>query len=691
MLQPVTDVVRNFNSQCLKLAEYLRESETGSSTPEKQEKISNAVHTFFDILQQLPNQIAPLDTRETILFEIDRTLLGTYGARVFTAAESTNSTKKLLRDLAALWQRYYLIAGLARTEQSDGYTAGTMSFYEDWIKTENVGIEESEYDRILANVSILLQSSENLNVPTKIQLFSLMGKILMTLGVAEDFAQTRLHNHLDEIKQRGSDLSGVSFSEILLCLQVLWVRGKGVDALGANSVEIQKAIRYWSSRDDFLNNLFQSWGWHWENDYSSPLPMGDQIYLKERSPLFLSWSNNTMKLGIGHSFLELSVHKQKNPMLTSLFQPLPIFMFGHSGVGKSSYISAFCYEAQMRAGRPVTLGRELQVYYESISESWRSGVTPPTSGCTNYNFWEDLNLTSYSTFDYGGKDSQPDQWEHQLQEIFRNAKGLLFFIDEQDYLEPVKLRKKANWFDAILQYWVQSNPNIRHVPIGLVLTKCDRVFGDSLSQLKRNSLIPSSFQAGLVESLLPHRFPKMNEELKSPFGRLRDCLLRDRANNIHPVLQDVLQTLLDNFAQFFNRMIDLTYNYQIFVTSALPPRDINDPVFPWGVKDSMMWMLNILEKFHLRESLVKFKSEESQIESEIKILREDMAQMQRYREEISFANAEITRLRSKTTIFQVTMKDRIKYHEENKQRAEQDFMTILNRYIKIYQEMYRNV
>jgi GTPase SAR1 family protein len=681
MLQPVTDIARDFNKQCLTLADFLRDIDSGADTSTKQDKVSKAVHSFFDSLQQLPNLIAPLETRETVLFEIDRALIGSYGSKVFSASEITNQTRKLLRDLTALWQRYYLIAGLARTETGN-VVSGTMSFYEDWIKSENVGIEESEYDRMLADVSALLQSSENLNVPTKIQLFSLMGKILMTLGVSEDFAQSKLQSHFDEIKRRTSDTSSISFAEILLCLQVLGSRGKGLDSSGTSAVEIQKAIRYWCSKDDFINSLFKNWGWYWENDYVSPLAMGDQIFLKERSPLYISYANNTMKLGIGHSYLELTEHKKKNPLMTSLFQPVPIFLFGQSGVGKSSYISSFCYEAQMRAGKPVTLGRELQVYYEGVSDAWRSNSIPPSSGLNSYNFWEDLNITSYSTFDYGGKDTQPDQWEHQLQDIFRKAKGLFFFIDEKDYMDPVKLRKRANWFDAILQYWVQSNPNIRHIPIGLILTKGDTVFGESLNQLSRSSLIPSTFQPVLIESLLPQRFPKMTEEMKTPYGRLRDFMLRDRANNAHPVLQDIVQTLLDNFSQFFNRVLDLTFHYQIFITSAAPPREINDPLFPWGVKDSMMWMMNIVEKFHLRESLMKFRSEEGQIESEIKILREDINQMQKYRDEIASANTEITRLRQKSTIFQAAMKDRIKFHEENRQRAEQDFITILNRYIK---------
>ena len=79
---------------------------------------------------------------------------------------------------------------------------------------------------------------------------------------------------------------------------------------------------------------------------------------------------------------------------------------------------------------------------------------------------------------------------------------------------------------------------------------------------------------------------------------------------------------------------------------------------------------------------MKFREEEKQIENDVKIMREDLAQMQHYRDEITSSSGEITRLRQKSTIFQVTMKDRIKYHEENKQRAEADFNTILQRYAK---------
>lgn len=95
-----------------------------------------------------------------------------------------------------------------------------------------------------------------------------------------------------------------------------------------------------------------------------------------------------------------------------------------------------------------------------------------------------------------------------------------------------------------------------------------------------------------------------------------------------------------------------------------------------------MWMLNILETFHLRESLNKFKEEEHRIEDDVKIVRDDLAQMQRHMEEISTSSTEIAKLRQKTSLWHTSTKDRIKYFEENKQRAEEDFQTILQRYVK---------
>ena len=85
MLQPVTDIGKHFNTQCLSLADGLREMEGTLPAGSKSDRTSSSIQTFFQSIQELPAAIAPLDSRATVLFEIDRALSGTFGAKVFTA------------------------------------------------------------------------------------------------------------------------------------------------------------------------------------------------------------------------------------------------------------------------------------------------------------------------------------------------------------------------------------------------------------------------------------------------------------------------------------------------------------------------------------------------------------------------------------------------------------------------------
>jgi GTPase SAR1 family protein len=391
--------------------------------------------------------------------------------------------------------------------------------------------------------------------------------------------------------------------------------------------------------------------------------------------------NGSAKLGIGHSYFELVEHKKKNPGLTTVFQPVPIFMFGHSGVGKTSYLTAFSYDIQMRSGKTIALGRESQVLYELHQQAWRKNDLAPTTTIQAHNFWQDLNVTGFQTHDYGGKDTQPDQWEQQLQEAFRNARGLFFMIEASDCADSARLRAKANWFDAILQYWMQANPALRHVPVGIIITKSDLLFGDELAALTRTSLLPLAFEQVLVETPLQHRFPHATQDVQSPIGRLRHLILCDRLNNVHPILQDIAEGMLDNFSQFLSRILGITYNYQIFLTSSLPPRVANDSMHPWGIREPMFWMLKILEKYHLSESKHKFEEEEKQVADQIRVVQEDIAQLRALQHETTSSNDEIARIHNKPTIFVEVMKQRLKFHEERRQRAEQEFFSIVQRYV----------
>jgi GTPase SAR1 family protein len=679
MQLPATDIAQKFSTHFRALSDSLKDSETILSQMGKQDKISKAVNLYFDFINQLPETIRPLDYKITILFEIDCALLGIYGNNTFVIDEDPGPVRKLLKDLTALWQRYYLVGVLERDETVGSTLHMTMNYFQEWIKHGKDGKQQAEYDCLLEDVALLLRSSDNLEFSVKIVLFSLIGKILITLGVTEEFAQDRIKQKLGAGRNSVEDQKDSTLAEILLCLQVLSRPGRSLDAIGVNISLLQRSIRYWSSKDKFLEELFKAWGWYTEYDFFTELLEGDKLTLRERSTLCLSHYTHTAKLGIGHSFKELMEFRSQNQNPTAIFQPIPIFIFGHSGVGKSSYLTAFCYHEITRPNGSFVLGQDLRRFYDTNFVPWNSNNILPTVELSSYNLGEDLNLVGYTVCDYNGRETEPDKWDQDMQDRFYKARGLLFFLDDGDYGDPIELRKKAGWFAAVLASWAVKNPQIRHLPIGLVLTKCDIPFGASIRQLHRSTLIDPDFQAPLVEMLLQRRFPQNSSDLGTPYDRFRTMIFNDKTNNLIPALQDLTESLLENFSVFFKQVFGITYNYQIFLTSAHPPENIQDTIFPWGVKEPLAWITKRVEKFHLRESILKFNEEEQKLEGELKTLREDITQLHSYRDQITQINAEIARLNVKW--YQNTA-EKAKLLQENKQKLEQDFSSILQRYVK---------
>lgn len=682
MLQPVTEIGKKFSADCQSLSDALRSSEVGFTAVGKQDRVSRAIQLFFESVQRLPKDIAPLDSKATVLFEIDCALSGLYGTTIFCADEDTHPVRILLRDLAALWQRFHLIAGLERMEASPQALNTTMNFFQSWVGASHNG--GKEYERLLHDVALILDNPETLNLPAKVTLFSLMGNILVTLGVSEEFAVGRIESYGDAIKQRRRETTREALPEILLCLQILSTTGRTIESFHADGPALRKAIAHWASNDDFLRQLFTSWGWLMEYDFVSPLVIGDIVHLRQRSTLYESWANGTARMGTGHSFLEYAEHQKENKGLGVVFRPVPIFVFGHAGAGKTSLLTALCYDTQMRMGRTLSVGQEFRAYYETMGKPWRGGGLPPTSGAAQgFTFWSNLDVASFVTYEYGGKETQPDQWERQLQETIRSARGLIFLLDATECASSELLREKATWFGAVLQYWIQANRQIRHVPIAVVVTKCDQLLAEGVQDLRRSSLVPEYFEPGLVDVLLSHRFPGASGGLVSPLDRLRALILHDRDNNAHPAIQDLVDILLENLGQFFTHVISMTYNYQIFLTSALPPRDAGDPVFPWGVHKPFEWMTDVLERFHIRESLAKMREEELALEGRIREIRGYVKQAQECIDQINYHNREITQLATGGSVWgSKSRQDRIKFHNENKAQREQEFVAIMQKYAK---------
>lgn len=698
MFKPKTDLGNFFSEECRKLNDFFLDSRQTQSNEQMNEETSHAVFDFFKSIDELPNQIENVDYSLSVLFEIDQTINGMYGVKLF-AERNVTPMRKLLRDIMALWFRYNLLAYLERKNSAFLDIVGIRTYYEEWMKTESVGIEESEYDRIVSNVAMLLENTEHFIVETRILLFNMLGDILVTLGIAGEDAENSLLKYSVELKDR-SELSVIAFAEVLLSLHVLNATGTRLGSLtNINYDEIHKVIRYWSSTDKFAELLFKSWNVYWENDYFTPLNQGEELQLlNDKTSLLSILRDEQYKVGIGQSFLEFMEHKKGQNVLTSIFKPVPLFMFGYSGVGKTSFMTAFCYDAQMRMGRPIpgqtggtiTLGRELQTYYQNNIENWRDNSIIPTDGSGEYTFWEDLNINSYTINDYAAKkdnqqfDDRDQKMNEDIQEQYRNSRSLMFFLDDNDYTNPNELRRKASMFDSFLQYWMQSNPEIKHIPICLVLTKADRVFGPELANLERPMLIPPNFKPEAIDTFIKDRITSENmDELQLSYGRFRDCIINDKANNRIPKFQDIVQMLLDNFEQFFSRMLEITYNYQIFIMSSSAPMDENDKLFPFGVRDPMLWQCRILENIYIHETLAKYTVEEEEINNKIKMILEDVKEMNELREEIERLDSEIQYLQEKGNILVVLTRDmKIKGFQKSKGIATEKITKILKKYEK---------
>ena len=122
--------------------------------------------------------------------------------------------------------------------------------------------------------------------------------------------------------------------------------------------------------------------------------------------------------------------------------------------------------------------------------------------------------------------------------------------------------------------------------------------------------------------------------------------MNDKANNSNPALQDVISNLLENFAPFFQRILDLTYNYQIFITSSLPPEFNGDTKYPYGVKAPLSWTSNSLEKIYIKETLSMYESEEELIKNSITEMTDEVTKMYKLNTTYETTEAEYNELAS---------------------------------------------
>jgi hypothetical protein len=682
-----TVIAQDFTRIAEAIAQHLAASERSGKVADDQ-AFALTLGNYFDFIKNLPEALLRSEHGYTALFEVDRALEGFFSEEHLQLyQEKPREIRGVLIDFSALLQKFYLLPKMTQADGRYGKLPGVERFYSRWKEglSRDSGTQRTatEYERACYDAEIIL-SQKDLSIPVRLFLSSKLGEIVVTLGVDLDFVQSRLRNFADHIASREPFGDSVLTGEVLMNLQALFTIAGDIQKSGIPIDSLQKAIRFWSSRDEFLDALFKLWKWNWINDYSSPVAFGERAQLIETSELYRAWAEGQTKLGVGRSFLEYQDHRLKKP--TELFQPIPIFILGRSSVGKSSFFTAINYDVTTRGadpGRKLTFGQQLQAYYDTSQKSWLEGKSVPTAAYVYFDFWKDVDVVGFCTYDYRGGDSEPQQWEPTLQEMFRNARGMMFMIDDDDLESPAKMRARATWSRTILDYWRNSNPQARHVPVAFVINKIDLIVPEALPYLQRSTLFPDSLQAAFVENYAISRYVVENQDVASPMGRFKDCLLHDPANNVHPRLQDLVYNIAENFGQLFSRVLDVTYHYQIFVTASRAPQPGDKSALPFGVLKPLHWLTEILQDEHIAESASTYESELKTLDNEIAGLHNGLETLKRLWEEIDEHQREVEEERKKKIRFALTQREeRIKHLQKLVADAEADFVRTAESFIE---------
>ena len=687
MHQASTDIGRDFTLKYDSIVKHLVSLEMSGRVADEH-GFASTLEEYFDFIKNLPEMLAGSDFGYTALYEVDRVLEGFYSDEALQLyQEKPKEMRGIVIDYSALSQKFYLMPKLTQVDGRYGKLPGVERFYAHW--KEDLGRDlngakaATEYERACAVADVLIQRKE-LSSEVRLFLISKLGEIVVTLGVDLDFVQSRLRNYADHIASREPFGESVVGGEVLLNLQALQTLSQDMKNAGIPVESLAKAIRYWSSRDEFLDTMFKRWKWAWQNDYTSPVALGERSQLIETSDLYRSLADGQTKLGVGRSFIEHQEHRLKKP--TELFQPIPIFILGRSNVGKSSCFTAINFEVANRGGDPsrkLTFGQQLQAYYDTSNKSWLEGKSVPTAAYVYFDFWRDVDVVGYCTYDYRGGDAEPQQWEPNLQEMFRNARGIIFMIDNDDMASPVEMRARAAWSRTILDYWRNSNPQARHVPVALVINKVDLIIPEAMPYIQRTNLLPDGLQAAFIENYAIARYVVETPEVSSPLGRLKDCMLNDPANNIHPKLQDLVMNLTENFSQFFSRVLDVTYHYQVYLMSSHAPQPESKLPLPWGVLKPFLWMTEILQEEHLSESVATYESELKSLDKELTAMQEGLDALQRLWDEIDEHQRGAEEERKKKIRFALSQREqRIKHLQTLIADAEADFAKTASTFIE---------
>ena len=536
--------------------------------------------------------------------------------------------RDLVADLSALFSKVFFPV-------EDGPRSYFVAWRE-WRQKENF----TEYDCLFETNAPTVVSSTLFSNDLKYQLLRLMGSILLQY----DYDPAPEIRKID--RTRPLDPMG------LLHLQVQQLSGDPIEEIDETDTLpedcIEAALLYWAANDELCSELFCRWDWYHPVDFDTPISSEERASLLRElgsrgDDLYETWIQGDVPSGIARSLMVVDAKDSREaPVVADLseagspvvgavtssagngtelclplpgqryaFDPTRFAMFGPSEVGKTSYLCSLAEEIIRR--RPFgncALGADHQLIrlHGEFLEGCRKGECSDTVEYSQYGVSvgradaptkQRMNIV---TTDFRGGHSRFDQFPSELEEIVYSARGFLFFVDDRFFsLDPSEetrddAQRWSEWCAHLLRQFHIRNPDVKHIPIALVINKADRILGDELLLVKdRPYLLRDSLELPLLTGLpLQNRVPEGGQVADKGYDRLWQAVVQDLEMNRHGKIQRLARQALSLFRQFFEEVQKITYRYQIFLGVSVLPSDLKDStesaMRPLGVRETFSWL-----------------------------------------------------------------------------------------------------